>query len=130
MNIYIKYYNYVISYFIILYLSLPLTRGGDGDELTYSSLPLELLRVSSEAVARLLKIQPYIQNTLWSSPPKGHILGQLQLYKLRPPPGATAVPGRRRGRCRSPKVDDGRLQKAVPEASLASEKDRLTLPSH
>jgi hypothetical protein len=38
-------YNYVISYVIILYLSLPHTgAGGDGDELTYSSLPLEGLQ--------------------------------------------------------------------------------------
>ncbi len=87
-------------------------------------------RAVAEAVARLLKIQPYIQDTLRSSPPKGWLLWQLQLYKLRPPPGATAVPGHRRERCRFPKVDDGRLQKAAPEASLASEKDRLTLPSH
>ncbi len=28
------------------------------------------------------------------------------------------MPGRRRERCRSPKVGDGRLQKAAPEASL------------
>ncbi len=38
-------YDYFISYFIILYLSLPHTRaGGDRDELTYSSLLLEGLR--------------------------------------------------------------------------------------
>jgi hypothetical protein len=37
--------DYFISYFIILYLSLPHTRaGGDRDELTYSSLPLEGLQ--------------------------------------------------------------------------------------
>jgi hypothetical protein len=53
-----------------------------------------------------------------------------EAVKLRPPPGATAVSGCRRERCRSPKVGDGRLQKAAPEASLASEKDQLTLPSH
>jgi hypothetical protein len=45
---YIHYilYDYFISYFIILYLSLPHTRagGGDRDELTYSSLPLEGLQ--------------------------------------------------------------------------------------
>ncbi len=35
------------------------------------------------------------------------------------------MPDRRRRRCRSPKVDGGRLQKAAPEASLASEKDLL-----
>jgi hypothetical protein len=33
----------------------------------------------AEAVARLLKIQPGIQNTLESSPPKGQLLGQMQL---------------------------------------------------
>ncbi len=33
----------------------------------------------AEAVARLLKIQPGIQNTLESSPPKGRLLGQMQL---------------------------------------------------
>ena len=87
-------------------------------------------RAVAEAVARLLKIQPYIQITLKSSPPKGRMLGQMQLYKLRPPPGATAVSGRRRRRCRSPKVDGGRLQKAAPEASLASEKDLLALPPY
>jgi hypothetical protein len=48
-------------------------------------------RAVAEAVARLLKVQPSIQNTLKSSPPKGRMLGQLQLYKLRPPPGAMAV---------------------------------------
>jgi hypothetical protein len=48
-------------------------------------------RAVAEAVARLLKIQPGIQNTLESSPPKGRLLGQMQLYKLRPLPGATAV---------------------------------------
>jgi hypothetical protein len=39
-------YDYFISYFKTLYLSLPHTqaRGGDWDELTYSSLPLEGLQ--------------------------------------------------------------------------------------
>jgi hypothetical protein len=50
-------------------------------------------RAEAEAVACPLKIKPYIQNTLESSPPKGQLLGQLQLYKLRPPPGAMAVSG-------------------------------------
>jgi hypothetical protein len=45
----------------------------------------------AEAVARLLKIQLGIQDTLESSPPKGRLLGKMQLYKLRPPPSATAV---------------------------------------
>jgi hypothetical protein len=84
----------------------------------------------AEAVARLLKIQPDIQITLESSPPKGRLLGQMQPYRLRPPPGATSVSGSRRRRCRSPKVDGGRLQKAAPEASLASKKDLLALPPH
>jgi hypothetical protein len=87
-------------------------------------------RAVAEAVARLLKIQPDMQITLESSPPKGRLLGQMQPYRLRPPPAATGVSGRRRGRCRSPKVDGGRLQKAAPEASLASEKDLLALPPH
>jgi hypothetical protein len=45
--LYIKYYIYDCfnSYFIILYLSLPHTRGGgDLDDITYSSLPLEGLQ--------------------------------------------------------------------------------------
>jgi hypothetical protein len=52
-------YNYVISYVIILYLSLPHTRagGGDGDELTYSSLPLEGLQWVS-----ILKFQSFKVN--------------------------------------------------------------------
>ncbi len=38
-------YDYFISYFIILYVSLPHTQaGGDRDESTYSSLPLEGLQ--------------------------------------------------------------------------------------
>jgi hypothetical protein len=60
---------------------------------------------------------------------KRPVAREMQLYKLRPPPGSTAV-GRRRRRCRSPKVDGGRLQKAAPEASLASKKDLLALPPH
>jgi hypothetical protein len=87
-------------------------------------------RAVAEAIARPLKIQPDIQDTLKRSPPKGRLLGQLQLYKLRPLPGATAVSGRRRRRCHSPKVGGGRLQKAAPEVSLASEKDLLAFPPH
>jgi hypothetical protein len=38
-----------------------------------------LKRTVAEAVARPLRIQPGIHNTLESSPPKGRLLGQLQL---------------------------------------------------
>jgi hypothetical protein len=43
-------------------------------------------RAVAEAVARPLKIQPGIQNTLESSPPKGQLLGQCSYisYALRP----------------------------------------------
>jgi hypothetical protein len=49
--------NYVISYVIILYLSLPHTQvGGDRDELTYSSLPLEGLQWVSILEFRSFKV--------------------------------------------------------------------------
>jgi hypothetical protein len=50
-------YNYVISYLIILYLSLPHTQaGGDLDESTYSSLPLEGLQCVSILEFRSFKV--------------------------------------------------------------------------
>ncbi len=72
-----------------------------------------------EAIAHLLKIQPGIHSTEDSSS-KRPIARIVRLYKLRTLASAMALSqavGQRR--CHSPKVDGGRLQKAVQEASLA-----------
>ncbi len=77
-------------------------------------------RAVAEAVACPLRIQPCMySNTIESSSkrPVARARCSYISYALRP---VSQAVGRRR--CRSPKVDGGRLQKAAPEALLARKK--------
>jgi hypothetical protein len=60
MNIYIKYYITMLSHMLSYYtVFIPATHrggGGDGDELTYSSLPLEGLQWVSILEFRSFKV--------------------------------------------------------------------------
>jgi hypothetical protein len=86
-------------------------------------------RAVAEAVARLLKIQPDIQNTIESSPPKGRLLGQCSYigYTLRPVLRWRLAVGE----------DDAVVPRWMMEGCirqrrrlLAGEKDLLALPPH
>ncbi len=88
-------------------------------------------RAVAEAVACLLRVQPCMYSNTIVSSYKRPVVRASAAIKLRPPPGATAVlqaVGWRR--CRSPKVDGGRLHKAGPESSLARKKDLLAPPPY
>jgi hypothetical protein len=72
----------------------------------------------AEAVAGPLGVQPSINSTVVPSSkrPAARVKCSYKSYALRPVLQLCLTVGQRR--CRSPKVDDGELHKAVPEASL------------
>ncbi len=74
----------------------------------------------AEAVAGPLGVQPSINSAVnFSNRPAIRVRCSYKSYTLRPVLQPCPTVGRRR--CRSPKVDDGELQKTAPEASLTGQ---------